>query len=331
MSSPLVSVIIPVYNGANFLREAIDSVLAQTFSDFELLVVDDGSQDETPVIARSYGNRLSYLPKPNGGVASALNLGISHSRGKYLAWLSHDDLFLPHKLERQVKFLADDPRFRGCYTDVLVVDQAGNVLHETKTPWYPRPQALRALFREMYINGSSMLFERVCLDRVGLFREDYLHTQDADMWLRMLKHFEIGRVPEALIKWRSHPQQGSRSRSAADRECQIMFRSAFEYLGIESIFPERAESSRTARTIAWGCEWFGDMMGHRCLFHLADEYYRRSVETWPSWINRARWKCWIGARYFFMPSRYYRKAVRDGSAWLARFRRRRSEPRGVSN
>lgn len=95
---PVVSVIIPVYNGAKYLMEAIDSVLSQTFTDFELLVVDDGSTDETWGLIQSYGSRVRGFRKLNGGVASALNLGIRESRGKWIAWLSHDDAFLPKKL-----------------------------------------------------------------------------------------------------------------------------------------------------------------------------------------------------------------------------------------
>ena len=114
---PLVSVVIPVYNGTNFLKEAIESVFAQTFTDYEILVVDDGSTDGTWDLIQSYGPRVRGLHKENGGVASALNLGIREMRGTYFAWLSHDDLWLPEKLARQVELLKSNPQFRACYTD----------------------------------------------------------------------------------------------------------------------------------------------------------------------------------------------------------------------
>ena len=90
--TPMVSIIIPVYNGANYLREAIDSALAQTYSNFEVIVVNDGSNDggETDRIATSYGEKIRYFRKENGGVASALNMGIKHMKGDYFSWLSHD-------------------------------------------------------------------------------------------------------------------------------------------------------------------------------------------------------------------------------------------------
>ncbi|HEX7957102.1 MAG TPA: glycosyltransferase family 2 protein, partial [Pyrinomonadaceae bacterium] len=102
MSNPTVSVILPVYNGENFLRASVESVLGQTLKDYELIVVDDGSQDSTPSIAAEYGERLRYVRQENTGVAGAFNHGLRLARGRYISWLSHDDVFLPAKLERQV-------------------------------------------------------------------------------------------------------------------------------------------------------------------------------------------------------------------------------------
>ena len=105
--NPKVSIVIPVYNGANFLREAIESALAQTYENIEVIVVNDGSTDSgtTEEIARSYGDRLRYYHKENGGVASALNFGIREMRGEYFSWLSHDDVYYPNKVETQIQYL----------------------------------------------------------------------------------------------------------------------------------------------------------------------------------------------------------------------------------
>src|SRR5688500_7068290 len=102
---PRVSVVIPVYNGANYLAQAIDSALAQTYPDGEVVVVDDGSTDEraTERIARGYGHRIRYIRKENGGVATALNAGIEAMTGDYFSWLSHDDMYLPDKVALQVE------------------------------------------------------------------------------------------------------------------------------------------------------------------------------------------------------------------------------------
>ena len=99
--NPLVSIVIPVYNGAEYMREAIDSALAQTYKNIEVIVVNDGSKDNTDEIARSYGEKIRYFKKENGGVSTALNLAIQNMQGEYFSWLSHDDVYLPEKIERQ--------------------------------------------------------------------------------------------------------------------------------------------------------------------------------------------------------------------------------------
>ena len=98
---PKISIIIPVYNGSNYLKDAIDSAIAQTYKNIEIIVVNDGSNDKgrTEAIAKSYGNKIRYFHKENGGVATALNLGVREDEGEYISWLSHDDLFLPYKLD----------------------------------------------------------------------------------------------------------------------------------------------------------------------------------------------------------------------------------------
>jgi len=316
-TSPAVSVIIPVYNGANYLREAIDSVLAQTFTDYELLVIDDGSTDGTWEIIQSYGTRLRGFRKPNGGVASALNLGIQEARGEWIAWLSHDDVFLPNKLERQVKFLRQSPQFKACYTSFYVIDVNGNIIREYNAAWYPREQAARMLFRTTYINGSSMLIERSCFDKVGLFNETLRHTQDVEMWFRMAQHFEIGRIPEKLLQWRTHPAQGSRNYQVQIAEEQAMFRQVYNELGIAGIFPELAESANDQQIIAWGHEWLGDTMlthhGWRW-YAFVQEEYQQAIAVWPSWRNRARLKrVLVRALYVCRPwYRHARYALRRG-------------------
>ncbi|QQS65316.1 glycosyltransferase family 2 protein [Candidatus Saccharibacteria bacterium] len=104
---PKVSIIIPVYNGSNFLKEAIDSALAQTYKNLEIIVVNDGSADQgkTEKIAMSYGSKIRYYKKVNGGVSTALNLGIKKMTGDYFSWLSHDDIYYPKKIENQVRFV----------------------------------------------------------------------------------------------------------------------------------------------------------------------------------------------------------------------------------
>ena len=185
--SPLVSVIIPVYNGTNYLAESMASVLDQTYPNVELIVVDDGSTDGTWDLIQSYGDAVRGVRKANGGVASALNKGIATATGRYIAWLSHDDAFLPEKLSRQVSFLNEATSYRACYTDYSIIDGDGQVLRAVRMLDLPRDELRRHLFRWMFINGSTMLIERGCFEEVGSFREDLRSTQDVEMWFREIE------------------------------------------------------------------------------------------------------------------------------------------------
>ena len=132
-NSPLVSIVIPVYNGANFLKEAIESALAQTYANIEILVVNDGSTDEgkTRNIALSYGDKIRYFEKVNGGVSSALNLGIKEMKGEYFSWLSHDDVYFPKKIETQIKFLEDNQLPMAItYTDFCCINNSSEITSE---------------------------------------------------------------------------------------------------------------------------------------------------------------------------------------------------------
>jgi glycosyltransferase involved in cell wall biosynthesis len=293
-ASPKISVIIPVFNGANYLREAIDSVLSQTYKNFEVIVVDDGSVDETWEIIQSYGPQLKGIHKANGGVASALNCGIQQATGKYIAWLSHDDLFLPNKLEHQMTFLQQFPQIKACYTDYYVIDTEGNIIAEIETPWYPREQAIRMLFVGGYVNGSTMVIERSCFDQVGLFSEKLRYTQDTEMWLRLSLQFEIGRVPEKLGKQRYHRAQGSRSIKIHRAESETMYRQVFEKLGIGGLFTELVKSANDPQMIARAYIRLGDVMAtYHGGYAFADELYARAIALYPFWHNPARLKRFI--------------------------------------
>ena len=217
---PKISIVIPVYNGANYLREAVDSALRQTYENVEIIVVNDGSNDgnETEKIAKSYGNRIRYFYKENGGVASALNYGIRNMTGEYFSWLSHDDVYYPFKLERQVKLVS---RLTNkdviLYSDFELIDSAGNRLSKvaidsriTKTP-------LRAILSTS-IHGCTTFAPKEVFDSVGLFNEDLKTTQDNEMWLRMyMKGYSFIHLPEILIRSRVHEAQGQRKLADINR------------------------------------------------------------------------------------------------------------------
>jgi glycosyltransferase involved in cell wall biosynthesis len=236
-----------------------------------------------------------------------LNCGIRNARGVYIAWLSHDDLFLPEKLERQIAFLQEFKNFKACYTDCYITDAKGEIISEIETPWYPREKAIRCLFGDMYINGSTMLIERTCFDQVGFFSEELKYTQDAEMWLRLIRQFDVGRLPEKLIKQRTHLGQGSVGLKPAHREeTKNLFEKIFREWGSAVIFPEFSNSLDDPRSVARFHTWFGDTMAfHRGFYDIADEHYRESRDLWPSWRNPARWKLFFGSKIILFPKRLY--------------------------
>lgn len=218
--NPKVSIIIPVYNGSNYLREAIDSALAQTYKNIEIIVVNDGSNDggKTEEIAKSYGDKIRYFYKENGGVATALNLGIRKAEGKYISWLSHDDLYLLNKVERQIHYLSKS-RNRNLilYSDFEALDLRNNSTHicriEHVEPDNYLYDILLLLFRSV-IHGCTTLIPMSCFDEVGVFNEKLGTTQDYELWFKMVKKgYEFRHMPEVLIKTRWHNEQGTVSLS----------------------------------------------------------------------------------------------------------------------
>jgi glycosyltransferase involved in cell wall biosynthesis len=206
-----VSVIIPVYNQAGYLRQAIDSVLAQTYTDFELIVVDDGSTDDTPAVIARFGGRIRAFRKPNGGFATALNLGIRSSRAAWVAWLSADDLWTPEKLARQMTAVRNSGPVGLVFTDFLKIGPDGSVLERVHAPDQlstPRATFLH-LLRGCYVNGSTVLIPRAVLEELGLFGERERLAADYDLFLRIAARHAILHVPEPLVLYRVHPGQGT--------------------------------------------------------------------------------------------------------------------------
>ncbi|MBB6732240.1 glycosyltransferase [Cohnella zeiphila] len=216
MQMPLVSIVIPVYNGANYMREAIDSALAQTYPNIEVIIVNDGSKDEgeTERIALSYGDRIRYLHKNNGGVATALNYAIEEMKGDYFSWLSHDDLYYPQKVEKQIEALQNSGNERSIVlsdvdfmeTDVVTTQLKLSNMHTVE-------QLQNSVFPviEGLIHGCSLLIHKSHFERVGQFDESLITTQDYDLWFRMFRYERLLYVPESLIIGRLHPDQGSRT------------------------------------------------------------------------------------------------------------------------
>lgn len=223
--SPKVSVIIPVYKGANYVGQAIESVLAQTYKNIEIIVVDDGSPDDgaTRRAVERYVPRVRYIHQENRGVAGALNAGIREMTGDYFSWLSHDDLFVRDKTAKQIEFIEklgrDDVVIFSDYTNV---DPDNSRLYDVEMDRKMlADQPLLAVLRGC-LNGCTMLLPRKVFEVVGDFDERLRYTQDYDYWDRVEDHFPLVHCPGKVVRQRLHPHQDSHN-PAAMVECNALW------------------------------------------------------------------------------------------------------------
>lgn len=211
---PKVTIVIPVYNGSNYLREAIESALAQTYPNKEVIVINDGSVDNgaTERIALSYGDRIRYYAQTNGGVASALNFAVSQMTGEYFSWLSHDDLYYPDKISSQVQMLHRmDERDRVIlYSDYAVFfDASEDDINEIHLPHIPPEYFRYFITTNNILHGCTLLVPKQAFVECGEFNEALRTTQDYDLWFRMAEKFHFTHRPNVSVKARAHAEQGS--------------------------------------------------------------------------------------------------------------------------
>jgi glycosyltransferase involved in cell wall biosynthesis len=207
-----VSVVIPAYNAAHFLRSAIDSVRAQTFSDFEILVIDDGSTDDTEAIVRRYGSSVRYIHQANAGVGAARNHGIAEANGRYVAFLDADDTWKPHKLNRQLAGLRDHGNsYRACYSAYTTVSSDLAPLRVQRS--YQPGRGLEALLTRGNVVGtpSTVLVERALLLACDGFDPGLSQCADWDMWVRLARFTEFLYIDEPLVYYRQHDGNMSRN------------------------------------------------------------------------------------------------------------------------
>jgi glycosyltransferase involved in cell wall biosynthesis len=255
--APLVSIVIPVYNGADYLAVAIESALEQTYPHCEVIVINDGSTDggETARVADSYRDRIRYFEQPNGGVATALNRGIAEMRGEYFSWLSHDDVYYPQKLETQVAWLdqhPDDVQDHAIlFSDFDVINAEGTRLRSELVGLKPR----MACLRKYPLNGCAMLVPKRCFALVGTFNEALRTTQDYDLWFRFAERFRYVHIPQPLIQSRVHPQQGTVTIVHHGHEVDAMYVRA-----IDSLQDDEIKSSCDAPSVAEGFLTIGNSL-----------------------------------------------------------------------
>lgn len=231
-AAPKITVLMPVYNAQAFLREAIDSILAQTLTDFELLIIDDGSTDGSAAIVRSYADARIRLAvsEQNLKLAATLNRGLDMARGDYVARMDADDVSLPARLARQAAFLDAHPDVGLCGTWAA---SFGSARFSMPNPAAPEGIRAKLLFDSALVHPSIML-RRALFDRHGLRYPPLAHFEDYALWQRAARLFPLANLPEVLLRYRVSPQSAFHGAAEADRQAVYagLDRDALLFLGI---------------------------------------------------------------------------------------------------
>jgi glycosyltransferase involved in cell wall biosynthesis len=250
--APIVSVILPVYNAELYLREAIDSILNQTFRDFELIIINDGSTDGSKAIIESYGDeRIIFADQENAGLAASLNKGISMARGKYIARQDNDDVSLHTRLHEQVKYLEDHPAVSLLGSHALIIDENGR---STGRLLQPPTASYQVKFYLLFGNPfahSSVLLRRSVLESSGLYSQDTSYFEDHNLWSRIARIADVANLPKPLIKYREVPS--SMSRSTADYMQRV--------------------TKQTIENTKYYCPELPDVIIHECVTYINGSVY----------------------------------------------------------
>ncbi len=267
---PKVTVFIPVYNREQYVGEAIESILAQTFTDFEILLVDDGSTDSSVDTIRSFSDSRIRLvcSEENLGIPKTRNKGVELARGQYMAMLDSDDRAYPNRLEKQIAFLDSHPEYAQIGSWCRMMDAQGHVLNKIKRqPALPDDIHAQFLFR-CAMSNRSIMARTAILQEYG-YRNDFPRCQDYELHVRLAKKYKLGNIPECLVYGRIHPQQitGQTSGLGDTKKQEIISRQLHE-LGVafsqEDLEPHLTLSRMRkshfvpdADYLQWAKEWLG--------------------------------------------------------------------------
>jgi glycosyltransferase involved in cell wall biosynthesis len=273
MPDPRVSVIIPTYNRAAWVAEAVASVLAQTYRDFEVLAVDDGSTDATlEALAPFWRHIIMLRHSRRRGVAAARNLGIAAARGEWLAFLDSDDLWLPEKLSRQMAFARAHPEFLLCQTEEIWI-RRGLRVNPPRTHRKEGGQIFLRCLERCLVSPSAVMVHRRLLEGHGGFDESLPAAEDYDLWLRLSWRHPVGLLPEALVVKRGgHPDQLSRQ-WGLDRHRIRALQKLLQEGGLPAPYRSAARRTLAAKCAiyAQGCEKRGKFAEARLYRELGRE------------------------------------------------------------
>ncbi|WP_414754032.1 glycosyltransferase family 2 protein [Anabaena sp. CCY 9910] len=251
---PKVSVVIPAYNAMQYLPATVESVLQQTFTDIEILIINDGSSDNILAwTAQITDPRVQVISQKNQGLSGARNMGINHASGEYIAFIDADDLWLPTKLEKQVKCLDNSPQAGLVYTWTAWTDETGKptgVIVASDVEGYVWEQMV---VNDKISNGSSAMVRRICFDKVGLFDTELTSSEDRDMWIRLAAHYHFAVVKEPLTLYRRHSQSMSKNRPKMLKNIRRVFEKTFETVPTELLYLRNRSYGWINLYTAWTC------------------------------------------------------------------------------
>jgi glycosyltransferase involved in cell wall biosynthesis len=218
--APRVSVILPVFNGGRFLAAAVESILKQSFSDFELIAIDDGSTDDSAVLLSSFARsdtRVRVITQANMGIVKSLNRALELARGEYIARMDADDEALPSRFSLQVAFLDTHPEIAVLGSAITLIDAAGAVMREIDYPLTPTEVDRFLMKAGSAFAHPAVMARRDAIQTVGGYRELLQHAEDYDLWLRMAERYSLANLPDRLLRYRHHDTKGSRRHATAQR------------------------------------------------------------------------------------------------------------------
>ena len=232
---PTVSVIITTYNRADYVTKAIESVLNQTYHDWELVIVDDGSRDNTAEVVRKYlceDGKVRYVKQSNQGLSAARNKVISETSGRFIAFLDDDDWWLPKKLETQVAFMEAHPEFGLSYTRLQILREIDGKIDDSTVIPVRMATTLEEILNESFIPASTVLIRRECLENMSWFKVDAVPQEDLELWLRFVQRWRIAALggPLSVMKKTERPQLSA--------DTPQSFKKAIEIIGQTELLPE---------------------------------------------------------------------------------------------
>lgn len=292
--NPKVSIVIPAYNASNYLSEAIESVLGQSYKHIEVIVVNDGSNDngQTEAVAKCYGARIRYFSKANGGVSSAMNYGISKMTGDYFSWLSHDDLYSKNKIGEAIDYFTSNPKAKICYCNFALINAQGKRIRVQSKSSSILSNWADAM--KTNIDISSMTINRQCFEKTGMFDEKNSTTQDWQMIMQLSRYFFFYPNENSYIYKRLHQEMGS---ITFKPQVKLGLLYLVEYMQKNGFFSQELLNSGSRTTFVNAMEWLGDVYKNCSDYEMADKYYKQGYAAvgWP--FHSITVKHFLGAKF----------------------------------